>query len=80
MKSLTGVIKRSNATTWMNLNEELRNAIEILKNPEYFGNSDALRGRTSISLISGCELFMKYVTSSFMGQGVSSMQCLFIVY
>lgn len=71
MKSLTGVIKRSTSTTWMNLNEELRSAIEILKNPKYVGNTEALLGRTSISLNSGCELFMKYVTSSFMGQKVN---------
>ena len=45
----------------MNLEKELRNAITILKRCEI----DLLCGRTSLSLSSGCELFMKHVTRSF---------------
>lgn len=46
----------------MNLELELSEAIGIIKNcePEYLG------GRTSLALASGCELFMKYVTRSFL--------------
>jgi translation initiation factor eIF-2B subunit alpha len=46
----------------MNLEQDLRAAISYLKQcePVFLG------GRTSLSLASGCELFMKYVTRSFM--------------
>ena len=46
----------------MNLEQDLRSAMDFIKQcqPEY------LRGRTSLSLASGCELFMKYVTRSFL--------------
>lgn len=76
MKSLVGVIRRSSATTWMRLDKELRASVEVLKQTyggrqqpqtSSSGSSD-LRGRTPISLVSGCELFMKYVTSIFLSQ------------
>eukprot|EP01041_Mallomonas_annulata_P010935 gene10935-22829_t len=62
MKALVTVIKRSRAATWMQLELELRGAISSLKNCpiEYLG------GRTNISLGSGCDLFMKYVTRAFL--------------
>eukprot|EP01035_Chromulina_nebulosa_P019252 gene19252-25104_t len=61
MNALVLRIKMSKSFTWMELEQELRSSITILKNcdPEY------LRGCTSLSLTSGCELFMKYVTRSF---------------
>ena len=45
----------------MRLEQELRTAIVFLKKcgPQYLG------GRTSLSLASGCELFMKYLARSF---------------
>ncbi|CAM6087919.1 unnamed protein product [Calypogeia fissa] len=52
IKALTAVIKRSEATTMMGLEIELKEASEALK------ASDA----TSISLSAGCDLFMRYVT------------------
>jgi len=75
MKFLVSVIKKSEAQTWMELERNLRMAIDHLVNnlngsPELHlsGNATSfvdLKGRTSISLLSGCELFMKYVTNAF---------------
>jgi translation initiation factor eIF-2B subunit alpha len=63
---LTQVIKESNANTMMELNDELNNAVKTLrkvaltwKDPLYFRGS-------SISLTSGCELFMRFVTRQFL--------------
>ena len=55
------LIKKSNSTTWMELEHELSRAINSLKD---CGLED-LGGRTNISLGSGCDLFMKYVTKAF---------------
>lgn len=63
MNSLVRFIQRSQASTWMQLEKELIFAIECLKQSST--SLDSLRGRTTISLGSGCELFMKYVTRSF---------------
>lgn len=46
----------------MQLEEELRVAINVLK---HCSGRD-LGGRTKISLGSGCDLFMKYVTRAFL--------------
>lgn len=62
MKVLVSVIKKSEGTTWMQLERELREAISMLKRC----NSNDLGGRTKISLGSGCDLFMKYVTRAFL--------------
>ena len=62
MKTLLSVIKKSEGTTWMQLEKELRCAIRVLKEC----NSEVLMGRTKISLGSGCDLFMKYVTRAFL--------------
>eukprot|EP01038_Epipyxis_sp_PR26KG_P005617 gene5617-7759_t len=61
MTALVQKIKYSKASTWMQLELELRQAIDILKNC----SSEDLGGRTNISLGSGCDLFMKYVTRAF---------------
>lgn len=55
------LIKQSKSTTWMELEHELSKAIGSLKS---CGLED-LGGRTNISLGSGCDLFMKYVTRAF---------------
>lgn len=82
MKSLTGVIRRSTASTWMRLEKELRASVEILKHTYGCGGGNSgggsgngmssnigdLRGRTPISLVSGCELFMKFVSATFLSQ------------
>lgn len=62
MKSLVSVIKNSQSTTWMQLEAELRSAIAILKKC----NASDLCGRTKVSLTSGCDLFMKHVSRSFL--------------
>ena len=46
----------------MQLEFELRQAIETLKS---CNSHEDLGGRTNISLGSGCDLFMKYVTRAF---------------
>jgi hypothetical protein len=62
MKALISVIKKSTSSTWMQLELELRTAISTLKKCPI----EDLGGRTNISLASGCELFMKYVTRAFL--------------
>ena len=52
----------SKSVTWMELEQELRGAISKLKSCP----SIDLDGRTNISLNSGCELFLKYVTRAFL--------------
>lgn len=61
MNALVLKLRLSKATTWMQLEEELSQTIVSLKN---CGEED-LGGRTNISLGSGCDLFMKYVTKAF---------------
>mmetsp|Transcript_32476 Transcript_32476/g.54749 ORF Transcript_32476/g.54749 Transcript_32476/m.54749 type:complete len:370 (-) Transcript_32476:75-1184(-) len=61
MNALVLKIKESEASTWMQLEKELRTTIEGLKSC----SQDDLGGRSHISLGSGCELFMKYVTRAF---------------
>lgn len=62
MKTLISVIKKSKGTTWMQLEQELSAVILLLKEC----SANDLLGRTKISLGSGCDLFMKYVTRSFL--------------
>uniref|UniRef100_A0A7S2EC59 Translation initiation factor eIF2B subunit alpha n=1 Tax=Trieres chinensis TaxID=1514140 RepID=A0A7S2EC59_TRICV len=67
IKSLLGVIRRSEANTMMGLQEELREAGDAMMtyartSPHALG----LGGRSTIALASGCELFMKYVTRCFL--------------
>eukprot|EP00899_Mesostigma_viride_P006235 jgi/Mesvir1/15612/Mv03219-RA.1 len=54
IKALTTLIRKSEATTVMGLEIELRRASEALKKCD----------STSISLNAGCELFMRYVTKT----------------
>tara|TARA_B110000090_G_C12993903_1_gene297735 strand:- start:18 stop:473 length:456 start_codon:yes stop_codon:yes gene_type:complete len=61
MHALVLSIERSDACTWMELEDELRSAIASLKRCRH----EDLGGRTNLSLGSGCELFMKYVTRAF---------------
>ncbi|KAJ1452185.1 hypothetical protein M885DRAFT_467689 [Pelagophyceae sp. CCMP2097] len=62
---LVGVIKRSRAATMHGLDDELRNARDDLLR-FCTGNPKALHGRTSISLASGSELFLRHVTRTFL--------------
>ena len=61
MNALVLLIKKSRSQTWMELERELSHAIGSLKSCQL----EDLGGRTNISLCSGCDLFMKYVTRSF---------------
>ena len=61
MNVLVLLIQQSNSQTWMELERELGDAINSLKKCRL----DYLGGRTNISIASGCDLFMKYVTRSF---------------
>jgi hypothetical protein len=54
-------LQESKASTWMQLEQELRQAIEGLKSC----SEDDLGGRSQISLGSGCDLFMKYLHRAF---------------
>eukprot|EP01039_Chlorochromonas_danica_P006301 gene6301-6948_t len=61
MNTLVATIERSHAATWMQLEQELRGTIACLQTC----TREDLQGRTNISLGSGCELFMKYVSRAF---------------
>ena len=66
IKALLGVVQRSKATTMMGLQDELKQARDIMVKD--FENRDEAnsRGGSLIALSSGCELFLKYVTRSFL--------------
>ncbi len=55
----------------MELEQELRSSVQLLKNCDL----DYLGGRTKISLGSGCDLFMKYVTRTFNLENVEFKVC-----
>mmetsp|Transcript_25100 Transcript_25100/g.32595 ORF Transcript_25100/g.32595 Transcript_25100/m.32595 type:complete len:324 (+) Transcript_25100:55-1026(+) len=64
IKALLGVIKRSQATTMMGLESELREAkLQLMIACDA---TDLLGNKTKIALESGCELFCKYVTRCFL--------------
>jgi translation initiation factor eIF-2B subunit alpha len=71
MNALVLSIKMSGATTWMELEDELRSAIVALKRCKH----EDLGGRTNLSLGSGCDLFMKYVTRSFNLESMQFDEC-----
>jgi translation initiation factor eIF-2B subunit alpha len=62
MNCLVMTIQRSSASTWMELESEMKASISALMKD---CKNDDLRGRTNLSLASGCELFMMYVTRAF---------------
>lgn len=65
IKALLGVVQRSKATTMMGLQDELKQAKEIMIK-DIIKNEAESRGRSLIALASGCDLFLKYVTRSFL--------------
>jgi translation initiation factor eIF-2B subunit alpha len=71
MNALVLLIKRSKSQTWMELERELSDAINRLKSCKL----EDLGGRTNISLCSGCDLFMKYVTRAFNLEYVEFASC-----
>ena len=62
IKTLLGVVQRSKAETIMGLQDELKRAADIMV--ESFQTTKA--GRSHIALQSGCELFLKYITRTFL--------------
>lgn len=68
IKALLGVVQRSRAETMMGLQDELKQA--TLEMQERFNqasnNTTTNRRRSQIALQSGCELFMKYITRTFL--------------
>jgi translation initiation factor eIF-2B subunit alpha len=86
IKALLGVVERSNATTMMELQDELKQAREIVMQ-DFFkrqqepwmhssivssapgGGSGRSGARNMIALASGCDLFLKYATRTFLEHG-----------
>ncbi|GLD92259.1 hypothetical protein PINS_up000792 [Pythium insidiosum] len=68
IKALTGVIRRSEASTMMQMEGELQEAAQQLKTCQFGKQSSALSNRyqNSIATTAGCELFLRYVTRSFL--------------
>ena len=64
MKVLLNVIKRSSAATMMGLQAELSAASSAML--DYSSNNEVCGFKSHIPLQSGCELFMRYVTRSFL--------------
>jgi translation initiation factor eIF-2B subunit alpha len=80
IKALLGVVERSNANTMMELQDELKQAREIVmqdflqrqQEPRLHLNSSTGRSggaRNMIALASGCDLFLKYATRTFLEHG-----------
>eukprot|EP00536_Pseudo-nitzschia_multiseries_P007481 jgi/Psemu1/296580/fgenesh1_pm.177_\ len=80
IKALLGVVGRSNAKTMMELQDELKQAREIImqdflrkEQPEDDDaediSSSSGRARNMIALASGCDLFLKYATRTFLEHG-----------
>jgi translation initiation factor eIF-2B subunit alpha len=68
MKALLGVVQRTKAETMMGLQNELEQAAALMKEDQTSSSSStASTGRSSnIALQSGCELFLKYITRTFL--------------
>jgi len=78
IKALLGVVERSNANTMMELQDELKQAREIVmqdflrRQQEPVQHSPTGRSggaRNMIALASGCDLFLKYATRTFLEHG-----------
>lgn len=64
IRALTGVIRRSEASTMMQMEAELQEAALHLKR---FQPTDArTRYQNSIATTAGCQLFLRYVTRCFL--------------
>lgn len=78
IKALLGVVERSNANTMMELQDELKQARETVmkdfleRRQQPRQNSSTGRtgvARSMIALASGCDLFLKYATRTFLEHG-----------
>jgi len=66
MKTLLSVIKSTQANTMMGLQDELRQASQLMLQYTNHPDTNILRGQSQIALQSGCELFLQYVTRTFL--------------
>lgn len=79
IKALLGVVERSKANTMMGLQDELKQASECMINAA--SGADTSHWLTtstrshSIALSSGCELFLKYVTRTFLEELPNFEEC-----
>ena len=78
IKALLGVVERSNANTMMELQDELNQAREIVmqdflkrrQQPQKHSSTGRSGGaRNMIALVSGCDLFLRYATRTFLEHG-----------
>lgn len=78
IKALLGVVERSNANTMMELQDELKQAREIVMQdflkrqqepPQHSATGRSGGARNMIALASGCDLFLKYATRTFLEHG-----------
>ena len=77
IKALLGVVERSNANTMMELQDELKQAREIVmqdflerqQEPRQLSTGRVGGARNMIALASGCDLFLKYATRTFLEHG-----------
>lgn len=78
IKALLGVVERSNANTMMELQDELKQAREIIMQDflrrqseprEHSSTGRSGGARNMIALASGCDLFLKYATRTFLEHG-----------
>lgn len=79
MKALLGVVQRSEASTMMGLQDELKQAREVMMkyferqhnndnvdDHDHYKTSFTRTGRSLIALASGCDLFLRYATRTFL--------------
>jgi translation initiation factor eIF-2B subunit alpha len=63
IKALLGVVQRSSAETMMGLQDELKQAADVI---QQFGGLTPGYQYSQIALQSGCQLFLKYITRTFL--------------
>jgi translation initiation factor eIF-2B subunit alpha len=66
IKTLLGVVQRSRAETMMGLQSELSQAAQIMKERYHEIPKSSVSHSSSIALQSGIELFLKYITRTFL--------------
>jgi translation initiation factor eIF-2B subunit alpha len=66
IKTLLGVVQRSRAETMMGLQNELSQAAQIMKERYHAIPKSSVSRSSSIALQSGIELFLKYITRTFL--------------
>jgi translation initiation factor eIF-2B subunit alpha len=81
IKALLGVVERSRATTMMEMQNELKEASDTMMLAASTGRllylvvSSTMTRSHSIAVRSGCELFLKYVTRTFLEELPDFEQC-----